>query len=136
MDLAFKLHIISTCALIGLIWIVQIVHYPAFYFVEDKRFVEFESFHKKSITTIVLPLMVTELVTGLVLLYFNRGVIHGINSLSIILIWLSTFFISVPLHDKLSQTKSREDISNLVSTNWIRTSLWSIRGVFIYHYFL
>ena len=50
MDFSLKLHIISTCALIGLIWIVQIVHYPSFYFVEDKRFVEFESFHKKSIT--------------------------------------------------------------------------------------
>ena len=97
-------------------------------------FLAFEAFHKKSITIIVLPLMFTELMTSIMLLYLDQSFFYVLNFVSVKLIWLSTFFISVPLHEKLTQEKSDETIHKLVRSNWIRTILWSFRVLIILIY--
>lgn len=35
--------------LCGLIWVIQLVHYPSFHFVEDSRFIDFQAFHTQRI---------------------------------------------------------------------------------------
>jgi len=42
-------------------------------------------------------------------------------------IWLSTFSLQVPAHDKLILKKNDLVIDRLVKTNWIRTVLWSLK---------
>ncbi|OZC02533.1 hypothetical protein BSZ36_05815, partial [Rubricoccus marinus] len=44
------------------------------------------------------------------------------------LIWASTAFIQVPLHNALGGAFDAEAHSRLVGTNWIRTVLWSLRA--------
>ena len=62
-------HLFSTFFLTGLIWIVQLVHYPGFNFVDANDFVAFEKFHTNKISAIVIPLMFCELLTGAI--YFS-----------------------------------------------------------------
>ena len=109
-----------TVALVILIWIIQVLHYPSFLFVDKTEFSKFEAFHTKRISILVLPLMVSELILGLVHLNY---LILGI----IVLIWLSTFFIQVPCHDKLKFGFDKLTIERLIFTNWIRTSLWTVK---------
>ena len=55
-----------------------------------------------------------------------------IKSLIILLsIWLSTFIIMVPLHNKLSSKYEKELVIKLINYNWLRTLMWSIKLIFI-----
>ncbi len=118
-------------ALTGLIWLIQLVHYPSFEFV-DGSFLEFHRFHSQRISWIVIPLMLAELGSAVVLAAHHPQR-YCWNLLGVILIWLSTFFWSVPLHNQLSQQKDLLLLSQLVWSNWPRTFLWSLRsGFWIY----
>lgn len=122
----------STFALTGLIWTIQVVHYPAFRYVAQQQFVEFEAFHRRQISWIVVPLMLSELATtaaligwrptGLSLNLALAGALLGVA------IWVCTFAMQVPLHERLSQGYDRAVIEALVNSNWIRTTLWSLRA--------
>ncbi|MEM9735245.1 MAG: hypothetical protein AAF908_01395, partial [Pseudomonadota bacterium] len=45
------------------------------------------------------------------------------------LVWASTFFVQVPLHGKLERGHDATLVRRLVMTNWLRTFLWTARGV-------
>jgi hypothetical protein len=47
----------------------------------------------------------------------------------VVAVWGVTFLVSVPLHAKLEHGKDDAVIRRLVATNWIRTGLWTARGV-------
>lgn len=44
-------------------------------------------------------------------------------------IFASTFFIQVPLHQKLSVGKDSHLIYRLVRTNWMRTIAWTLKAI-------
>jgi hypothetical protein len=124
-------HAFTCFFLTGLIWTIQLVHYPSFAFVDPKLFSEFSSFHGFRISLIVVPLMVIELITAGMLLGLHEGGGKNLFTLNLImvgLIWASTFFLSVPLHTKLSQGYDKSSIELLVLTNWPRTIIWSLRS--------
>ena len=131
------LHLATSWALLGLIWTIQLSHYPSFKFVEENQFLEFHQHHTKSITLIVMPLMLLEL--GLVFwqsYQTNWSSIWVVPLILVLMIWASTFFISVPLHEQLGNGKNLETIKKLVDTNWIRTILWSVKVGWVSFYFL
>ena len=80
-----------------------------------------------------MPLMFTEMVTSIMLFYQNFSnashIIFFSNLIMVVLIWLSTFLIQVPLHNALSKEKNTEKLSKLICTNWIRTILWTSRSI-------
>lgn len=122
------------CALMtGLIWIVQLVHYPSFSFVEPNKFARFELFHATRISLIVIPLMTLELVSACFLFFWDRHMseLLIVSNAALALIWLSTICLSVPAHYKLSKGRSEKTISWLVKTNWPRTILWSLRLIIL-----
>ncbi len=68
MNLVFVAGLVSTWAMVGLIWTMQLVHYPmlaAYSAVEPATAV---ADHQRRITPIVGPLMAVEAVTALTLL--------------------------------------------------------------------
>ncbi|MBX9767094.1 MAG: hypothetical protein K2X47_07480 [Bdellovibrionales bacterium] len=124
-----KLQILSCAMLTGLIWTIQILHYPCFDRVSGAGFEEFHLFHTRRITFLVLPLMILDLASGIALVvYFPDSELMKINLLAVLMIWMVTFFISVPIHQRLSNEKSTVAIRRLISTNWLRTALWSARS--------
>ena len=132
MDFLFFLNFISAFLLTGVIWTIQIVHYPSFHYIDKLSFTNFHNFHERRISIIVMPLMLIELITSIAL-YINNmwSIIFALNLLIVGLIWCSTFFVQVPIHNILSEKKDKNLIEKLVNTNWIRTFLWSIRMLLI-----
>ena len=129
--------LVATAMMTGIIWFVQIVHYPLFQKVPLEGFVSYEQSHTVRTGLVVAPLMLIELGTaiGLLLLsLFSSGKLPiGLSPLylgalgCLVLIWISTFLIQVPLHHLLEQHADVKSMKLLVSSNWIRTILWSIR---------
>ena len=123
----------TTFYMVGLIWLIQIVHYPLFELVGSEDYVNYQIKHQAFITPIVAVPMIIELVSA-ILLYQNRPayiprwtVIGGL--MLVVVVWLSTAFIQVPCHNMLSQGFDPGAHQWLVNSNWIRTVGWTARGV-------
>lgn len=128
MKVEILINLITSSMLMCLIWLVQILHYPSFRFIDQANFAFFESFHTRSISFIVMPLMLIELFTSGYLFFKSpQNLLLSISFLSVILIWISTFYFSIPCHQKLSLGYDRQVIEKLISTNWPRTILWSLK---------
>lgn len=128
-ELIFLINTFSSFFMTGLIWVVQLVHYPSFHFVGTKNFQAFQQHHVNSIDKIVIPVMVAEITSS-----FGLAWIDGWFSLNasgfylVIAIWAATGLFSVPAHSRLENSKDVNAIKKLVSTNWVRTVLWTIKS--------
>ncbi|MEM6343783.1 MAG: hypothetical protein AAF927_07875 [Bacteroidota bacterium] len=127
----FTIHLLITGMMCGIIWIIQILHYPLFAHVGETAFAQYEVLHRNWISPLVGPLMVAELATGFILLSWRPEGISPyflwIGMALIGIIWLNTFFQAVPLHNKLLDGLSPEAVKSLVRVNWIRTVAWTVR---------
>ncbi len=133
-NLVLLLHVSASLAMFSLIWVIQILHYPSFHFVDQERFENFESFHAKRISYLVIPFMLTELFTGFYLVYSlsSNSLLWGLNLLTILLLWAITLFVSSPLHGQLLEGYNNKVVDQLISTNWYRTFLWTLKLPIIY----
>jgi hypothetical protein len=128
------LNLASTLAMTGIIWFVQVVHYPLFASVGADIFARYEALHATRTGWVVAPLMLTELATSLALLAPSlrpanvSAVSVWIAACLVGVIWLSTALLQVPLHGRLAQGYDAELVARLVATNWIRTVAWTARS--------
>lgn len=130
--LAETLQYLTTATLVGLIWTIQLVHYPAFRYVDRDQFVNFHKMHTLRITLFVAPVMVVELMAALYLLFvMSFSGQQLLLSLLVLGTWLSTFFLSVPQHNILAQGKDEKRILKLIQYNWVRTTLWTLKLIFL-----
>ena len=116
--------------MLGLILVTQIVSYPLFLKVEVDNFSIFHDDYVSRISFIAVPVMLGELFISTLVYYYFNTFLGFMILLSIILIFISTFIIQVPLHNKLKLANNRKDIIKLVNTNWIRTFLWLVKSIF------
>lgn len=134
MNLILLLQFATTLMMTSLIWVMQINHYPAFKYIAEDKFKDFERFHIFRISVIVAPLMAIETVTA-VLLYLNNTKLFWLSNLIlIIIVWIVTVFFSMKYHKLLTKTKDYNILHKLLWTNWIRTIIWSIRSILIGYY--
>ena len=131
MKFVFWAHVFSCWLMVGVIWVVQLLLYPFFKRIGENEFAALHEFHMNKITWIVAPLMVVELASALGLFWCETDFIFFWNLISVIMIWLLTVFWNVPTHTHLN-FKSGESKKNLVSRNWPRTFIWSLRAVFLF----
>lgn len=131
---ALILHAALTLFLTGVIWFVQIVHYPLMDRVSED-FPAFQKAHADRTTIVVMVPMLIELGTAILLIWQKP---LGISAWMmwfglglIIVIWLSTFLLQVPNHEILSKGFNEIAHRRLVTTNWIRTVAWSIRSILV-----
>lgn len=133
--LLLLLHALSSCFMMGLIWFVQVVHYPLFSRVGIESLAEYERLHQKRTTWVVGPVMFVEGATAalLTLPLFRPAAINLwmplLGCVMLLLIWCSTAFLQVPMHQRLSSGFDAKAHQTLVNTNWIRTILWTARAV-------
>lgn len=131
----FLANLVSTLFMIGLIWMVQVVHYPLFNDVGAENYISYQQRHQSNITLIVGPMMLIELVTAFMLVWYRLDGIDmtfvyvGIGL--VVLIWLSTALIQVPCHEKLVKGFDPSSYRWLVHSNWIRTIAWTARGALV-----
>lgn len=131
------LGIAATWAMVGVIWVIQVVHYPTFDAIERGEdgagWVRFGERHRMSISFVVGPFMAVEGLTGLWIVADPPG--DASRVLPLVALGLMavaygvTAFVSVPLHERLTPTWDAEAHRRLVTTNWWRTAAWTLRGV-------
>ena len=112
--------------LVVLIWMVQLVVYPSFRYLEICSFNTWHRRYTRRISCIVLPLMVMQTFLHAVSTYNVTTVLGVVGCLFIFVMWLVTFTISVPCHNVLGNTgKDPRQLSWLIDSNWIRTACLS-----------
>ena len=129
-----SIHVASTLFMVGLIWFVQVVHYPLFAGVGERSFRSYEERHTTLTTWVVLPPMFAELgLAGWLALKATAeaSALTATGLGMVLAVWLSTFAIQVPCHAKLVEGFDARAHRRLVNSNWIRTIAWTLRGVIV-----
>lgn len=125
-------HLAATLLMCGVIWTMQLVHYPLFARVGAAAFPAYEAAHQSRITWIVAPLMLAELATAAWLaLRTPPGIPPAAawTGLALVLVaWGVTGLVSSPLHGVLAGGFDAGAHRALVLTNWIRTAAWTARA--------
>ncbi|HCT45651.1 MAG TPA: hypothetical protein DF699_10605 [Phycisphaerales bacterium] len=122
----------STCAMMGLIWFIQIVHYPLMARVGAQDYALYQHAHMSRTTFVVAPLMLIEMATAILLLWLlgpDSYLLTIAGLVMLVLIWISTAALQVPAHKGLTQGFAQRAHRRLVATNWVRTILWSLRAI-------
>jgi uncharacterized membrane protein len=131
----FLAHVGATLMMAGLIWLVQLVHYPLFAQVGEQTFRTYHVAHNQLITPIVGPLMLVELLGALMLCVERPATIpawaawSGLGLVGVA--WITTALFSVPAHSILAGGFDEAAHRALVSTNWLRTIAWSAHGALV-----
>jgi len=124
-------HLVATAFMTGVIWYVQVVHYPLMAGWPPDHFGAWEARHRERTGRVVVPAMLLEAVTaGVLAVRPPQGLSRRLSILNLVLlvcIWTSTFLLQVPCHDLLSRGWDEGVHVRLVQTNWLRTVLWSGR---------
>jgi len=113
----------------GLIWVIQVVHYPLFARVGASGYREYQAAHQSLITLVVGPAMLVEAAAATLLLIERRNAWTLSGAALLFVVWASTALLQVPLHNELSGGFDAAAHARLVQTNWIRTIAWTLRGL-------
>ena len=131
-DVVIWIHLAATLFLTGLIWVIQVVHYPLLDRGGGDGFVELHRRHSRRISLVVIPPMLVELATASWLVARpptgTPAELPWIGLVLLGVVWLSTFALQVPEHSRLSGGFDRAAHRRLVRGNWIRTIAWSLRA--------
>ena len=128
--------VISTAAawgMVGVIWMVQVVHYPMLAEYSAVSPVRAAVDHQRRITPVVGPFMAAEGVTALILLVDRPATMGTLSAwiaaalLGVAL--LSTIALQIPLHSSLARGHDDRVAGKLIHTNWLRTAAWTARGL-------
>ncbi len=130
-ELLLKVNFISTSLMVGVIWVIQLLHYPSFHFINDKKYIEFQHFHMQRISFIVIPTMLVELASALLLAYFFRSSLTIILLAFLLGVWAITFIFFTNMHQKLTNGYNHSIVDRLIQINWSRTILWSLRLIIL-----
>jgi hypothetical protein len=130
-ELLLKVNFISTSVMVGVIWVIQLLHYPSFHFISEKKYIEFQHFHMQRISFIVIPAMLIELASALSLAFFFRSTLTIILLALLLVIWGITFIFFTNIHQKLTNGYDYSIVDRLVQINWYRTALWSLRFIIL-----
>lgn len=135
MTLLLLAHLVATWFMVGLIWTIQVVHYPLFEHVGTDSFPSYESEHTRRMGWLLAGPATIEVGTAAALVWSRPAQVN----LALVLaagailagLWVTTALVQVPLHRRLATTPSVGAIRRLVRSNWYRTTGWTVRGVFV-----
>ena len=92
-----------------LIWAVQLVIYPSFGFYTKANLFEWHKSYTNRVTLIVLPLMFSQLILSCLQLWNIQNWYTIVSFVIIIILWLQTFLIFVPLHQSIDINEPVKD---------------------------
>ena len=115
--------------MVGVSLITHFVTYPSFRLIKSSLFSEFHKSYTNKMLFIVAPIMILELISSLFLVIFD---VSDNNTeigllISLLLIWFLTFFIIVPIHNKLTVNYNKDLNQKLIKYNGLRTIFWIIK---------
>jgi len=125
----------ATWTMVGVIWFVQVVHYPLFARVDGPGSGEYAVENQRRTSWVVGLPMAAEGLTALWLVASppdGLGRVLPIVGLALLAVVLgSTVLLQVPAHAQLVDGHDASTVSRMVAGNWIRTVGWTARGVVV-----
>ncbi|MCC5840907.1 MAG: hypothetical protein JJT96_12375 [Opitutales bacterium] len=123
----------ATLAMTGIIWMVQMVHYPQFLVIDPACWQAAHARHCRMMGFLVGPLMLAELIMAHALLLWPYPTPAAREGLLVALgltylCWGWTIWRALPLHRSLEQAKNAAFIEKLVRENWLRTAAWTAKS--------
>lgn len=123
-----QINIFSNIYLIAISIMVQFIIYPSFKNYSESTFKSFHSAYTKKMLFIVGPIMILELLSTLYLVikktfFFPTSIV--------ILIWLITFFLIVPVHQSLNSSFNIINHKKLLRLNFLRSTFWVLKLLLI-----
>jgi hypothetical protein len=116
----------------GVIWFVQVVHYPLLALAGEEGFAALAAEHTRRTGWVVGPPMVIEGATAVALLAWRPdGVAAAAAWAGVALvaaIWIATWAMAVPRHRELAGGWNADAHRRLVAGNRLRTALWTARA--------
>jgi hypothetical protein len=123
----------ATWTMVGVIWFVQVVHYPLLAMVGVDRAPEIAVEHQRRTGFVVgLPMAVEGVSTLLLLATRPAGVFWILPWVAAVLLAVAlgcTVMISVPLHAQMASKPTPDIGHRLERTNWPRTIAWTLCGL-------
>ncbi len=125
-------HASVSLALAAVLWLVQLVIYPAFRWIDPARFVLWHEGYTGAVTWVVAPLILLQTagVAGRYCFLEKPDPLWLLEAACTLAAWAVTAFVSVPIHNRLQRGLARADqlsaMQRLVQTNWPRTLAWSV----------
>jgi hypothetical protein len=126
-------HAGATWFLVGLIWTIQLVHYPSFSSIDPSVYGGFQKQHMRRMGQLVgLPWLVEGMcVLALFALAPDNSIrvlatLGGILEIVVIGVTLRS---SIPAHEVLSRGFDEAAHRRLLRSNWWRTGAWTTRGI-------
>ncbi|MEX0671604.1 MAG: hypothetical protein WD060_14230 [Pirellulales bacterium] len=133
-DLILAAQAVASGAMCGLIWFVQVVHYPLFATTPGDTSAGYAVENQRRTSWVVLPFMLVEMATAaMIAVAPPPGVGPGpaiVGGFVVMAIWASTLFVQMPLHARLARDGHRPPLVDaLVRGNWFRTLAWTARAI-------
>lgn len=126
-------HLAATWFLVGIIWMIQLIHYPSFSSIDTAKYANFQQTHMRGMGRLIgLPW----LIEGLAVLALFAvapdfptrllALVGGLLEATVIGV---TILSSIPAHEALSTGYSPTAHERLLRSNWVRTAAWTARGI-------
>ncbi|MEM6525904.1 MAG: hypothetical protein AAF693_19040 [Bacteroidota bacterium] len=113
--------------LVILIWLVQLIIYPSFQYIDKAQISEWHSKYTVLITIVVMPLMFGQVAFHILSLFKKVDTLGVVQAALIAVVWAITFLKAVPLHNRIqSGVNFEESVSSLIQWNWPRTIIWTL----------
>lgn len=130
-----------TMAMVGVMWAVQLVIYPQFKTVPAESFNAYVTDHSARIVWLLVPFAPGEVVLSLLLVLQRPGGVSvalvWAGGILLAAAWVATAVLYVPMHDRLRRNgHDSAAIERLIRSNWLRTALWSLRGLLALYFLL
>lgn len=120
----------------GVIWVLQLNHYPLYAKVGQREFRDYMTAHNgRILLPIVLP-GIAAFISSLWLLWqrpfeipnWSLWLVNLLNAATL----LSTIFVQGPAHNQLARDGYSEIlIRKIITTNWLRTLAWTVNGLLL-----
>ena len=131
MEFILHISIFSNLIMIGVSLITHYVTYPSFALIHEKLFNRFHNRYSNIMLIIVGPIMIFEFISTLILSFTYFNLLTLISFILVLLIWFLTFFLIVPIHNKLELNLNKSLNKKLISYNGARTMIWIIKFILL-----
>jgi hypothetical protein len=127
MELLRLANLVDAGLLCGLIWTIQLVHYPLFAAVGAGAWTDYEREHQRRITVLVAPLMVANVALAAAVLLAGGpdAALRGLDAALALAVFTATGTVYSGLHRRLGGGWDATLGARLVRLNWWRTAAWS-----------
>lgn len=130
MNTLLLIHAFAAAYVTGVLWFLQLAHYPLFDEIGRDRFVSYEIRHQRRTVWVSIPVVLVELLVACLIVLESAGTSNFALAVAGAVLLLAGWAAGVTiasLHEKLETGFDEVVWKKLLKRNWIRTIAWTLR---------